>query len=343
MMRASAMTRSGVVVSLLALAAFGGGCGSETTPSDDSEPRGLRLTFVRTLEHGNDAGALAFAPDGRTLATGGGMIGAEGTVKLWSTSSWSETASFSAFSQTVYSLAFTPDGMRLAGSGYDPRASVKLWEVPGARLLWSRNRSTPQSLAMSPDGRQLAVCSAADREVEIVRVADGTLSLAFTAHEFGLLSLAFSGDGRYLVSGGGGDRLVKLWRAPAFSEEAVFAGSGAAVWSVAASPDGRYVASGTLDSLVRLWRTSDHSAVATDPQSAWIWSVAFSPDGQLLATGGDAGVYLYRVSDTLEMVATASVRASDVQFSPDGRFLAASLADNIEATAGAITIWSVDR
>ena len=73
--------------------------------------------------------------------------------------------------------------------------------------------------------------------------------------------------------------------------------------------------------------------------------MAFSPDGELLATGGDAGVFLYRVSDALETVATAGpgVRASDVQFSPDSRFLAASLADNIEATAGTIRVWSVDR
>ncbi len=144
-----------------------------------------------------------------------------------------------------------------------------------------------------------------------MRLADGTVARGFTARQFAILSLAFSADGRYLVSGGGGDR----------------------------------VASGTLDSLVRLWRTSDHAAVATAAQTAWIWSVAFSPDGTLLATGGDGGVFLYRVSDTLEEVATAGagVRASAVRFSPDGRFLAASLADNVEATPGTVTIWSVER
>ena len=95
---------------------------------------------MRTLEHGNDADALAFAPDGRTLATGGETIGAEGTVKLWSTSSWSEMASFSAFAYGIYDLVFTPDGTRLAVSGYDASAGVKLWEVPGVRLLWARSR-----------------------------------------------------------------------------------------------------------------------------------------------------------------------------------------------------------
>ncbi len=342
-MRASRLTRFCAVIAFLAVTVLGGCALEKETPPDNAQPRGITLTLVRSLEHGNDAGALAFAPDGQTLATGGGMIGGEGTIKLWSTSSWTETASFSAFFRSVYALAFTPDSTRLAASGFDLDASLKLWQLPSRRLLWSRNRSLPLSLAMSPDGSQLAVSSGDDHQIEIVTVADGSLARTFTAHQFAILSLAFSGDGRYLVSGGGGDRLVKLWRLPAFSEEAVFSGSGAAVWSVAASPDGRYVASGTLDSLVRLWRTSDHSAVATAPQTAWIWSVAFSPDGQLLATGGDSGVYLYRVSDTLEQVAMASVRASDVQFSPDGRLLAASLADNVETTPGTITIWSVDR
>ena len=327
---------------LLALSLAAGGCGSDAPPAGPTPPR-VQLDLVRTLEHGNDAGALAFSPDGRILATGGWNIGEEGTVKLWSTATWSETASFTAFFQGVYSLGFLPDSVRLAGSGFDPAGDdVKLWDLSSARVVWALHRSRPQSLAVSPDGEWVAVASSEEREIEVLSARDGSLLRRFTAHEWQLLTLAVSSDGRYLVSGAA-DTRVKVWSLPAFTEKAVLVGHVNPVWAVAASRDGRYAGSATIDNSVRLWRTSDGSAMASDNQGARVWSVAFSPDGTLLATGGDSGVVVYRVSETMERLATAEGRASDVQFSPDGQLLAASLQDNVPTTPGTIRIWRVSR
>ena len=330
---------SATVVVTLSLTVAGCGSDEPTTPT----PPRVQLELLRTLQHGTDAGALAFSPDGRILATGGWTIGQEGTVKLWSTATWSEAASFTAFFQGVYSLGFLPDGVRLAGSGFDPAGEgVKLWDAPSARVLWSRDRSRPRSLAVSPDGEWLAVASSDEREIEVLSVRDGSLLRRFTAHEWQLLTLAVSADGRYLVSGAA-DTRVKIWSLPAFTEQAVLVGHVNPVWAVAASRDGRYVGSATIDNTVRLWRTSDGSAIASDDQGARVWSVAFSPDGTLLASGGNSGVVVYRVAETMERLASAGGAASDVQFSPDGQLLAASLEDSIQGTAGTIRIWRVSR
>ncbi len=342
-------TMERVVFLLLSTAILGPGCGGDgepTTPSPSPTPRPVSLTLARTLTHGNDANAIAFSPDGQVLASGGGDIGEPGTVKLWSTSSWGETASFPGFFRSVYSLAFLPRGGFLVGGGYEPAGrDVTLWEVPGARIVWQHDRYMPRSVAVSPDGQWLAIASVNDPDVEILALPSGQPVRVFTAHARPILALAFSPDGRRLASGGA-DHVVKVWRVPDFMEEAQFVGHTAPVWSVAFSPDGQYVASGTIDSTARIWRVSDRSAFRTYYQEDWVWAVAFSPDGELLASGGDVPIRLYRVgSAATEPVASAGATeyATALLFSPDGRYLVSALADNVQSTPGVIKVWSVSR
>ncbi len=231
-----------VVFLLLSVGILGPGCGGDggpTPPSPSPTPRPVSLTLARTLTHGNDANAIALSPDGQVLASGGGDIGQPCTVKLWSTSSWGETASFPGFFRSVYSLAFLPGGGFLVGGGYEAAGrDVTLWEVPGGRVVWQRDRYMPRSVTVSPDGQWLAIASANDPDIEIIALPGRQLFRVFTAHSRSILALAFSPDGRRLVSGGA-DHVVKVWRVPDFTEEAQFLGHTAPVWSVAFSPDGQ--------------------------------------------------------------------------------------------------------
>src|SRR6516165_4246679 len=64
-----------------------------------------------TLRGHNDwIGCVAFAPDGKTLATGS----ADRTVKLWDPAQRLEKATINANSGEVRSVAFAPDGKSLA-------------------------------------------------------------------------------------------------------------------------------------------------------------------------------------------------------------------------------------
>jgi len=329
----------------IALLAIGvGGCGEGAAPPAPAPmPPELALSPVATLTHGAEVEAIAFSPDGTLLASGGGDIGTPDTVVLWDTARWERVASFPAF-PGVYSLAFSPSGAVLFGGGYDPAGGeVRAWSVPEGGLRWVHDRYMPRALAVSSDGRWLAIGSADDPYVEILALPDGELARRFTAHGKPVLSLAFAADSELLLSGSA-DHLVRTWALPDYAEVSTFSGHTAPVWSVAPSPDGTYLASGTIDSTARLWQP-DGNPVQVWYQEDWIWSVAFSPDGELLATGGAAGVRLYSVAGGNEPIAWTdpSAYATRVAFSPDGEYLVSALADNVASTPGTIRIWRVSR
>lgn len=79
-----------------------------------------RLTLKR---HSDAILALAFAPDGQTLVTGGG----DTLVKLWDAGTGAEKTTLFGHTGRVTAVAFSPDGKTLASAGDD--RTVKLWVV----------------------------------------------------------------------------------------------------------------------------------------------------------------------------------------------------------------------
>ncbi len=99
------------------------------------------------------ANALAFAPDGRTLATS-----SDGTVHLWDVPSGRQLGQpLTGHTDQVRALAFSPDGRTLASGGSD--TTVRLWDVATRRQIGrplpGRGRAV-QALAYDPDGTMLA-------------------------------------------------------------------------------------------------------------------------------------------------------------------------------------------
>jgi WD40 repeat protein len=67
---------------------------------------------------------VAFAPDGRTLATGGD----DATIKLWNLASLQQTATLRGHTGPVDGLAFSRDGTLLASCSGD--GTARLWRAP---------------------------------------------------------------------------------------------------------------------------------------------------------------------------------------------------------------------
>jgi WD40 repeat protein len=91
--------------------------------------------------------ALAFAPDGRTLAVAAGL-----EVRLWDTATGAERATLRGHARVVTGVAFTPDGRLLASASTD--GQVKLWDVAAAkeRAAYDWQVGPVTALALAPDG-----------------------------------------------------------------------------------------------------------------------------------------------------------------------------------------------
>ena len=74
--------------------------------------------------HADEVLAVAFSPDGKTLATGS----KDQTVKLWDVATGKETATLRGHESTVAAVAFSPDGKTLATAGGHDK-TVRLWDA----------------------------------------------------------------------------------------------------------------------------------------------------------------------------------------------------------------------
>ncbi len=214
----------------------------------------------------------------------------------------------------------------------------------------SESKGTVRSIAISPDGQNVASSSGTDMDIFLgfakdntVRIWDmdsGKLLYALTGHSRWVRSVAFSPDGQLLASSSD-DRTIKLWNLSNGQEIRTFNGHSDQVVSVAFSPNGQTLAScSTYDKTIKLWNVSTGQEKHTlKGHSSWVHSIAFSPDGQTLASGSnDYIIKLWNVN-TGKRLRTFDGHLDavySVAFSPDGQTLASGGAENI------IKLWDIN-
>lgn len=257
-------------------------------------------------DHDASITAIAFSPDGETLATASynhdrRML----TIHLWDAATGERRHSlFRAVSPRLYSgayyfravLAFSPDGKTLYSSTTYP--IIQVWDVEQGTLIRSLvpYREVVRAIAVSPDGRTLASSH-----------VDGTWSL-FDLQEEGTISrihvgrdgfdIAFMPDGsaimgafEFSVNPNRNQRQVLLWdvasgtilrQLPNFSDQA---------WLVP-SPDGQVFASSIYGEGVEIRNLPTNQVLLTlDLASS---NYAFSPSGQIFAVATEGEIQIWQ-------------------------------------------------
>ncbi len=243
------------------------------------------------IKHRSWVEAIAVAPDGRLAASGG----QDGLIRVWDTTTSREGVQLPGHEFWVWSAAISPDGATAFTSALDD--TIRSWDAATGRprqVLRVPDRVI--SIALSPDGRVLAVSAGRPGEVRLLDPDSGRELRRLHGHARGSYdSLAFSRDGGRIVAAGGEDRTARLWDVATGRSLRIFKHE-EEVRAAAISPDGAVVAGagfenrvGARGRVVRVWdATTGAQLHELRGHKEWAGALAFSPDGKRLATGGTA-------------------------------------------------------
>ncbi|HEY5043356.1 MAG TPA: serine/threonine-protein kinase [Verrucomicrobiae bacterium] len=196
--------------------------------------------------------ALAFSPDGKTLASAAGF--GESDIRLWDAATGKKIGRMEGHKSWAGSLVFWPDGKKLASCSADQ--TIRIWDVASRKCLdvLRGHHLEVWRLALLPDSKTLisgakdgAVClwdtSVLHPHQPRITVSTNVVNCCFTPDSCSLLTMDF-------------ESTVSRWSGPDFQERESFLFNGTNAVGGSFSPDGRFLAVGYANGNLSVWDVS---------------------------------------------------------------------------------------
>jgi eukaryotic-like serine/threonine-protein kinase len=240
---------------------------SETVQIWDASSGKVSSTHARYSGHSESIQALAWSPLARGTLSGGEVIGEyiastgdDGTVQVWDVTSGRTAFTYrghlklsasSGTSISIKTLAWSPDGKRIASGGDDKR--VHVWDaLTGSNIVvYYAHSDIINALTWSPGSTHIASASD-DKTVHVWDASTARKVFIYTGHSDSVTGVAWSPDG-IRVASSSRDETVHLWHALTGRTLTTYTGHTDWVSAVAWSPAGKAIAAGSWDKTVQVW------------------------------------------------------------------------------------------
>lgn len=229
----------------------------------------------------------------------------------------------------IHSVAFSPDGQRLASAGGD--GAVKIWDSKTGEVIraFKTHSDSVASVAFHPNGKHVATAGA-DRQAKVWDWRTGEELFAGPCDALRKFGTAYTvafcpPDGRRLAAASEG--VVRVWDWKTGQIAHAFPGHENHSISVAFSPDGSRLVGGGWRKGPKVWDPDTGRLLGAYPANRHpISALAFSSDcGRLASASLDRKVKVWETTNGKLLHTLSHTGNVDcVAFSPDGRRLASS-------------------
>ncbi len=238
----------------------------------------------------------------------------------------------------VSNIVFSVDNTMMATAGGDK--AIKLWEVPGGKLIKTLNGHTEGVLALRfMRSDKYIVSVGEDKAVNLWSVDSARLVYSKKDHLKAIRAVDVSNDDKWIATGGA-DREILLRDAATGNVTKKLLAHENWIRTLAFSPDSKTLASGGDDKKIILWDVETGKPVREFPQRGWIYDIKFSNDGKyLFAALEKNAVAVYDLTTGLPALKLEDFKTpvKAISISPGGKELA-----TIEEFVPAVKYWNIE-